>query len=76
MINDNVGYDKLKKFGFPALFDDNYGKFESLQPSESSKKYRAELKLILSEFKKDKIIYPVYVTTHGEFYYTKIVIRQ
>lgn len=76
LINDNTGYDKLKHFGLPALFDEDYGKVESLQPSQSSKKYRAELKLILSEFKKDKIIYPVYVTTHGEFYYTKIVIRQ
>lgn len=76
LINDNVGYDKLKNFGFSALFDEDYGKIESLQPSESSKKNRAELKLILSEFKKDKIIYPVYVTTHGEFYYTKIVIKE
>lgn len=76
LINDNVGYDKLKNFGFSALFDEDYGKVESLQPSQSSKKYRAELKLILSEFKKDKIIYPVYVTTHGEFYYTKIVIKE
>ena len=76
LINDNVGYDKLKNFGFSALFDEDYGKIESLQPSESSKKYRAELKLILSEFKKDKIIYPVCVTTHGEFYYTKIVIKK
>ena len=76
LINDNAGYDKLKNFGFSALFDEDYGKVESLQPSQSSKKYRAELKLILSEFKKDKIIYPVYVTTHGEFYYTKIVIKE
>ncbi|MCZ0891858.1 hypothetical protein O0Z71_05320 [Ligilactobacillus saerimneri] len=75
LINDNVGYDKLKKFGFPALFDDNYGKFESLQPSESSKKYSTEIELILSTFKKDKIIYPVYANTHGEFYYTQIVIE-
>ncbi|MBX0284422.1 hypothetical protein GTO84_09385 (plasmid) [Ligilactobacillus salivarius] len=76
LINDNVGYDKLKNFGFSALFDEDYGKVESLQPSESSKKYKAEIELILSEFKKDKIIYPVYINTHGEFYYTKIVIRQ
>ncbi|MBU5309284.1 hypothetical protein [Ligilactobacillus saerimneri] len=75
LINDNVGYDKLKKFGFPALFDDNYGKFESLQPSESSKNYSTEMELILSTFKKDKIIYPVYTNTHGEFYYTQIVIE-
>lgn len=76
LINDNVGYDKLKNFGFSALFDENYGKVESLQPSQSSKKYKAEIELILSAFKKDKIIYPVYINTHGEFYYTKIVIRQ
>lgn len=76
LINDNTGYDKLKHFGLPALFDGDYGNFESLQPSESSKKYRAEMELILSAFKKDKIIYPVYVNTHGEFYYTKIVITE
>lgn len=76
LINDNVGYDKLKNFGFSALFDEDYGKVESLQPSQSSKKYKAEIELILSAFKKDKIIYPVYTNTHGEFYYTKIVIRQ
>lgn len=52
LINDNVGYDKLKNFGFSALFDEDYGKVESLQPSESSKKYKVEIKLILSTFKK------------------------
>lgn len=76
MINDNTGYDKLKRFGLPALFYENYENFESLPPSESSKKYRAEMKLILSTFKKGKIIYLVYVNTHGEFYYTKIVITE
>lgn len=76
LINENTGYDKLNHFGVSSIIDPSYGNFETLQPSESSRKYKFELEVFLNSYKDGESVYPVYATTHGEFYYTKMVIKK
>lgn len=76
LINENIGYDKLNHFGVSSIIDPSYGNFETLQPSESSRKYKFELKVFLNSYEDGESVYPVYATTHGEFYYTKMVIKK
>lgn len=76
LITENTGYDKLNHFGISSIIDPSYGNFETLQPSESSRKYKFELEVFLNSYKDGESVYPVYATTHGEFYYTKMVIKK